>query len=142
MNNKLILKIMVLLLAFVLVLFFRQQMGSQSFQGFISTMFGSSKPSNNLSWCADHVVDFVWISAEVPEKLKSMKMSELIKNFCSIPTEPITDIDLTKIDWSLLAESAGATGQKTTLEWNQPQNLFRSGGMPFKSSHFTQELAP
>ena len=133
---------MVLVLGLVLVLLFRQQMGSQSFQDVLNAMFGGTKPNNTVNWCADHVVDFAWVSTEVPEKLKSMDMAELRETYCQLTTEPISGVDLSKVEWTKLAESSGAAGQKTVLEWNKALNLFRAGGMPFKSSVFGQELSP
>lgn len=142
MNIKLVFKLSVLILGLLLVFMFRQTMGSKTFTESLSAMFGATKPVNVTNWCADHVVDVVWVSDEVPEKLKSLDLSDLRETYCELKTEPIMGVDLSTVEWKKLAESSGAAGQKTTLEWNKALNLFKAGGMPFKSSDFGRELSP
>ena len=142
MNIKLIFKLSVLVLGLLLVVMFRQTMGSKSFTESLNAMFGGGKTAQVVNWCADHVVDVVWVSDEVPEKLKSLGLSDLRETYCELKTEPILGVDLSTVEWKKLAESSGAAGQKTTLEWNKALNLFRAGGMPFKSSDFGRELSP
>lgn len=142
MNIKLIFKLSVLIFGLLLVVMFRQTMGSKSFTETLNGMFGVTNANNNINWCADHVVDVVWVSEEVPEKLKNLSLSDLRETYCQLKTEPILGVDLSTVQWKKLAESSGAAGQKTTLEWNKALNLFRAGGMPFKSSDFGRELSP
>lgn len=142
MNIKLVFKLSVLILGLLLVFMFRQTMGSKTFTESLSAMFGGTKPANVTNWCAEHVVDVVWVSDEVPEKLKNLDMSDLRETYCELKTEPILGVDLSTVEWKKLAESSGAAGQKTTLEWNKALNLFKAGGMPFKSSDFGRELSP
>jgi hypothetical protein len=142
MNIKLVFRLSVLILGLLLVIMFRQTMGSKTLTESLNAMFGGTKPANVINWCADHVVDVVWLSEEVPEKLKSLDLSDLRETYCELKTEPIIGVELNTVTWAKLAESSGAAGQKTTLEWNKALNLFRAGGMPFKSSEFGQELSP
>lgn len=142
MNIKLVFKLSVLILGLLLVVLFRQSMGSKTFTETLNAMFGATKPAHVVNWCADHVVDVVWVSDEVPEKLKNLSLSDLRETYCELKTEPIMGVDLNTVQWKKLAESSGAAGQKTTLEWNKALNLFKAGGMPFKSSDFGRELSP
>ncbi len=140
MNKNLILKIMLLLFGLVVIIWFRQQMGSKNTMQTLNSIFGVEPKKNQFNWCADHVVDFSWIETDLPTELKSLDMSDLRENFCSFEVEPIIDVNMDQVTWTSLAESAGAAGQKTTLLWNRNLKLFKSGGLPFKSSKFTEKL--
>jgi hypothetical protein len=72
--------------------------------------------------------------------LAKLDMAELRGRICELKTEDINGINLDEVKWSPLAESHGAAGAKTLLEWNADLGVFRSGGMPFKSSDFLKEL--
>lgn len=139
MNTKLVLKLSILLFGLLMVVMVRNLTGSGSLTNSLNSFFGiTSVPK--LNWCADHVVDVAWISAEVSEKLKKLDAADLRRDYCVLKTEPIQGVDLDKIQWVPLAESNGATGIKTILEWNKELGLFRSGGLPFKSSNLSREL--
>jgi hypothetical protein len=136
---SLVLKLSILLFALVMVVLVREVSNSGGFKKSVNDLFGI-EPVQKLNWCADHVVDVVWTSPDVPEKLKSLDMGELRDNYCQLKTEAISGIDLDKLTWASLAESHGATGLKTLLEWNSASEVFRSGGMPFKSSGLYRQL--
>lgn len=139
MKTKLIIKLSVLLFALLLVVLFRQISGSGGFRKGINELFGVV-PVQKINWCADHVVDVIWTSNEVPEALQKLEMSSLRDYYCELKTEAISGVDIDKLTWAPLAESSGATGVKTVLEWNKQYEVFKSGGMPFKSSSFSREL--
>lgn len=139
MKIKLALKLSLLLAALVLVVLIR----NSATHGSMSTLFNSVfniDSSPKINWCADHVVDVNWTSREVPEKLQKLDLPSLRNNYCELSTEAIQGVDLDKVQWSGLAESHGAAGAKTILEWNKDLGLFRSGGLPFKSSKLNREL--
>lgn len=139
MKTKLVLKLSILLFGLVLVVLFRNFSEKGSLANAFNNLFGITvKPKVN--WCADHVVDVVWVSAEIPEKLKKLDMATLRNNYCELKTEAIQGIDLDQVKWAPLAESRGATGIRSVLEWNKEHELFRSGGLPFKSSVLSREL--
>lgn len=140
MKMKLLFKVLVLVFGLLMVYKFREFAGSRSFVETISSMFATPKPANTMNWCVDKVIDVTWVSAEVPEKLKTMDMDDLRDDFCLITTEFIHDVDLSKVVWAPLAESQGPTAQKTTLEWNKELTVFKAGGMPFRSSKLTEIL--
>ena len=139
MKTKLVLKLSILLFGLLMVVMFRNFSEKGSFTAYLNTLFGVVEEPR-LNWCADHVVDVAFVSTEVPEKLKKMDMSSLRKAYCELRTEPIQGVDLNQVTWAPLAESSGATGIKTILEWNKELALFRSGGLPFKSSILSREL--
>jgi|GEM_PF-6354456 len=139
MKTKLILKLSFLLIALVVVLAYRSFSESGGLVASLNTAFGiSSTPK--INWCADHVVDVLWVSAEVPEKLKTLDLAALRNNYCRLNAEPIQGLEIEQVKWAPLAVSSGATGIKSTLEWNKELELFRSGGLPFKSSNLAREL--
>ena len=140
MNKNLVLKVMILLFGLVLVLWFRQQMGSKNVTQTINAIFGVQPKKNQLTWCADHVVDVTWTEPSLPASVKALSMADLRDHYCSFELETITGVDIDKVEWKPLAESAGATGQRTTLLWNRDLGLFKSGGLPFKSSKLASEL--
>lgn len=139
MNTKLVVKILLLVLGLLMVVLIRNFSGSEGFTASLNSFFGITNEPE-LNWCAEHVVDVAWLSSEVPEKLKKLDMADLRNHYCELKTEPISGVDLDKVQWSPLAESSGATGIKTVLEWNKELGLFRSGGLPFKSSVLSREL--
>ena len=139
MKTKLVLKLSILLFGLVMVVMFRNFSEKGSLVNAFNSLFGiSNEPKVN--WCADHVVDFVWLSPELPEKLKKLDMASLRNNYCELKTEAIQGIDLEQVNWAPLAESSGAAGKKSVLEWNKELGLFKSGGLPFKSSVLSREL--
>lgn len=141
MNTKLILKVLTLTFGLLLVIMASQYSSSGGMKAAINSLFGVDiAGQQKLNWCADHVVDFTWLSTEVPEKLKKLDIPTLREDYCELKTEAIQGVDLDKVQWVSLAESSGATGIKTLLEWNQSLRVFRSGGLPFKSSSLSREL--
>lgn len=139
MNTKLVLKLSVLIIGLLMVILVRNYSGSGSLTAALNSLFGASS-AEKLNWCADHIVDVAWVSSEVPEKLKKLDMATLRNNYCELKTEAISGVELNQVQWTPLAESSGATGIKTILEWNKELRLFRSGGLPFKSSNLGREL--
>lgn len=113
---------------------------TQGQRGTLASATGSNPTTNTLNWCADNVVDVSWVSEDVPENLKKMKMADLRETYCELKTEAFSSLDLDKIEWLTLAESAGATGIRTVLEWNPQAGLFRTAGLPFKSSSLSRDL--
>ncbi len=140
MKIKLIFQILVLVFALVLVLKFRDYAGSRSFTETITTLFTSPKPPNTMNWCVDKTVDMTWASSEISENLKKLDAGDLRDLLCEVQTEPILNLEIDKVTWSPLAESHGPTAQKSLLEWNREYNVFRAGGMPFKSVKLSAEL--
>ena len=139
MKTKLVLKLSILLFGLVMVVLFRNFSEKGSLANAFNTLFGiTNEPKVN--WCADHVVDVVWVTSDISEKLKKLDMAALRNNYCELKTEAIQGIDLDQVKWTPLAESNGAAGKKTVLEWNRELGLFRSGGLPFKSSVLSREL--
>ena len=136
MNAKLIAKLMMLVLGLLLVFLFQQKTGSKNFTEAMRAVFGPPEIKNTTNWCADHVVDFVWTSEQIPVAVKEQDMADLREQYCELKTEAISGIDLDKVVWQPLAESSGAAGAKTKLEWSPDMALFRAGGMPFMSSEF------
>ena len=139
MKTKLVLKLSILLVGLILVVMYRNFSESGGMVATLNSFFGLSKPPK-ITWCADNVVDVLWTSTSVPEKLKKLDMSDLRRHYCELNTEAIQGVDLDQVRWAPLAESSGATGIKTVLEWNKELGLFRSGGLPFKSSNLSREL--
>lgn len=138
MKTKLVFQLSILLFALVIVVIVRQVSESGGLKKSINDLFGIV-PEQKLNWCADHVTDVVWI-AQVPATLKDLEMSQIRDKYCELKTEAISGVDLDKLVWAPLAESTGATGQKSLLEWNAESQVFKSGGMPFKSSGLSREL--
>lgn len=139
MNTKLVLKVLILIFGLLMVVVIRNFSGSGNLTTALNSLFGVTNEPK-LNWCADHVVDVIWVSDEVPEKLKTLDIASLRSRYCELKTETIQGIDLDQVQWKKLAESSGATGIKTVLEWNKELGLFRSGGLPFKSSNLSLEL--
>ena len=139
MKIKLAVQLSILLAGLVLVVFARHLAESGSYTKGFNVLFGIDT-KNQLTWCADNVVDFNWVNENVPEKLKNMSPADLRSDFCTLKIEAISGIDTDKITWVKLAETNGATGIKTLLEWNPEFNVFRTGGMPFKSPRLSGEL--
>ena len=142
MNKNLLLKLMFLVFGLVMVLWFRQQMGSQTVTQTLTAMFGTVPDKNSFDWCAEHAVDFTWTDASLPEEIRNQEMSYLRDHFCRVAVEPISGVDIDKVEWKPLADSSGAAGRRTTLLWNPELKVFKSGGMPFKSSKLASELVP
>lgn len=139
MNTKLIFKLVILIIGLIFVAMIYNYTSSGSMTRALNEMFGGGGV-NKITWCADHVVDVAWVAPEVPARLKELDLPALRDRYCELKTEAIAGVDLDQVQWSTLAESSGATGIKTILEWNPGQKLFRSGGLPFKSSDLSQEL--
>lgn len=138
MKTKLFLKVSLLVFGLIFVIIFRNSITSGTIGTSLQDIFNFSTPK--LNWCAEHVVDVVWISPDVPKKLKSLSPPTLREDYCQLTTEAIHDLQLDKVSWKPLAESYGAAGQKTLLEWNPESGIFQSGGLPFKSSGLLREL--
>lgn len=139
MKTKLVLKLSILLFGLLMVVMFRNFSEKGSLANAFNTLFGiTNEPKVN--WCADHVVDVVWLSSDIPDNLKKLDIAKLRSNYCELKTEAIQGVDLDQVKWAPLAESSGATGKKSVLEWNKELGLFRSGGLPFKSSVLSREL--
>lgn len=132
-------KIVTLVIGLVLVVMVYNYTSSGSLTRSLNDLFGVSN-ANSMNWCADHVVDVAWVAPEVPEALKQKPLSDLRRQYCELSTEEIVDLDVDQVQWSPLAESSGAAGQKTVLEWNPQYEVYRAGGMPFKSAKLSQEL--
>jgi hypothetical protein len=128
-----------MLVALVALLMGQKVLTSASFKEGLNSIFGGGS-QKSISWCADHVVDVTIIDSTVSESFKAMDLSELRSDFCSLPVENINAVDLDAVKWSVLLESAGATGLKTQLEWNSELELFRFKGLPFKSAVFAHKL--
>jgi hypothetical protein len=139
MNKKLILKLLSLVAGLIFVVVLSQYLSSGQMKTALNGLFGVESASK-LNWCADHVVDVAWTSPEVPENLKKLSLPNLRDNYCELKIEAISGVELDKVEWAPLAESSGATGIKTILEWNSSLQLFRSGGLPFKSSSLSLQL--
>lgn len=139
MKTKFVLKLSILLFGLVVVLMFRNFSEKGSLATALNSLFGMEAEAK-LNWCADHVVDVAWLSKEIPEKLQKLDMANLRNNYCELKTETIQGVELSQVQWLPLAESSGATGIKTILEWNKELSLFKSGGLPFKSSVLSREL--
>lgn len=139
MKTKLVLKLSILLAGLVLIVMYRNFSESGGMIATLNSLFEISK-TPKIRWCADNVVDVAWTSAAIPEKLKKLDMSDLRSHYCELNTETIQGVSLDQVQWSPLAESSGATGIRTVLEWNKELELFRSGGLPFKSSNLSREL--
>jgi hypothetical protein len=140
MNGKLIVKVLFLVLVFLLVALARQQLGSSGFKESLNALFGVGGAKNAVNWCVDDTVDFQWTNAEVPESMKAESLRSLRNHYCELSTEPIAGVDLEKVTWAPLAESHGPAGQMSKLEWNKENDLFMSGGLPFKSTKLAAEL--
>ena len=134
MKSKILFQVTALIFLLVCVLKFRDYAGSRSFVETVSAIFTSPKPANTLNWCVDKTVEVNWTSAELSENLKKLDGGDLKDLLCEVQTEPILNLEIDKVTWSPLAESHGPTAQKSLLEWNREYNVFRAGGMPFKSS--------
>lgn len=140
MNSKLLVKVLFLSLVLLLVLLARQQLGSMSVKEGLNAFFGIGGQKNIIAWCVDNTVDVLWTNAEVAEKMKEHDLRYLRNHYCELPTEPIANVEIDKVTWAPLAESRGPAGQLSTLEWSREHGVFRAGGMPFKSSAFSEEL--
>lgn len=139
MNTKLIFKVVGLIIGLIFVVMLYNYTSSGSMTRALNNMFGLSS-DNTLNWCADHVVDVTWVAPEVPEDLKSLDLPTLRDDYCELKTEAIVGVDPDQVSWQPLAESSGAAGAKTVLEWNRETGLFRTGGLPFKSSELAEQL--
>lgn len=138
MKTKLVWKLLFLLIGLVIVVMVRNVTESGGFKNSVNSLFGI-QPTRSLNWCAEHVVDVEW-KVQVVSPLAQLDMADLRSKICELKTEDIAGINLDEVKWSPLAESHGAAGAKTLLEWNADLGVFRSGGMPFKSSDFLKEL--
>jgi len=139
MKIKLAIQLSVLLAGLVLVVMARHVSESGGFKANVNALFGIDH-RNELNWCAENVVDVEWTTTDLPEKLKKKSMSDIRSDHCTLKIEAISGIDPDKLEFEMLATSSGATGKHTTLEWNRENAVFRSGGMPFKSTRLTSEL--
>lgn len=137
MNTKLVYKLFTLLAGLVFFIVGKSYVEGGAVKDFFSSF---EDKSTKINWCATHTVDFVWISEKVPGTLKQLDSASLRNSYCELKTEDISGIDIDKVQWVTLAESAGAAGAKAVLEWNPENKLFRSGGLPFKSSKLSEEL--
>ena len=139
MKINLAIQLSILLAGLLLVVMARHVSESGGFKANVNALFGIDH-RNELTWCAEDVVDVEWTTTDLPEKLKSKSMSALRSDYCTLKIEAISGVDPDKIEFEMLAESNGAAGKHTTLEWNRENGVFRSGGMPFKSTRLTSEL--
>lgn len=139
MKTNWFLKLSLLVVGLIFVVLIKNSMTSGSIANSFSALFGLSN-TPQLNWCAEHVVDVVWIDPQIPEKLKALKLPTLRDRYCQLTTEAIHDLPLEQISWKPLAESHGAAGKKTLLEWSPENGVFQSGGLPFKSSGLLREL--
>ena len=140
MNSKVVVKILFLLCVLLLVVLARQQLGSMSVKQGLAMLFGGTNPKNSVTWCVENTVDVLWTNAEVAEAMKDKSLSFMREQYCILQTEPIAGIEIDKVEWAPLAESRGPAGQISKLEWSRENEVFRSGGMPFKSTWFAQEI--
>lgn len=137
MKTKVVFKLFVLFLGLLLFAVFKNCASSGGINEFFSS-FDSGK--KKLNWCADHVVDFTWLDTSLPSEVKALSPSNLKDNFCELEIEDISGIDTDKLDWQPLAETAGAAGAKSDLQWNRASGVYKSGGLLFKSSKLSKEL--
>lgn len=140
MKTKLVLQLSLLLAALVAVLIARNVAENGGLKKTFNAVFGDSE-EKKINWCAAHVVDVEWL-AEVPGTLKELSPADRREDYCELAAEDISGIDPDSLSWTPLARSSGATGQSSLLEWNAEHGLFRTGGLPFKSSKFRQQLGP
>lgn len=139
MSLKNLLKVVLLVVALIAVFITREVTFSPKFKDQVAQFFGVYS-QKHVSWCADHVIDVTVVDATVSVVFKNTPMTELRDKYCSLPVENINHIDLESVKWDVLLESAGATGIKTQLQWNQQLELFRYKGLPFKSAVFANKL--
>ena len=139
MKIKLAVQLSVLLAGLLMVVLARHISASGGFKASVNALFGIDT-KNQLTWCAPEVVDVAWTTTDLPEKLKNKSASQLRSNYCTLKIEAISGVDTDKIEFEMLAESSGATGKHSILEWNRENSVFRTGGMPFKSPRLTSEL--
>lgn len=140
MNFKLIFKISVLVFALVLVVAGRRFFKSADFQKNANEIFAvEGKP---FQWCSPERKTFMWIDTELAARFKNHPPETIAKKYCLILAESIQGVDLSTIPWTPIAQSVDSEGQKVVLEWNKEKKLYRSDGLPFKSSSLSREINP
>jgi hypothetical protein len=140
MSIKLIFKISVLVFALVLVVMGRKFFNSPGFQKNADEIF--SVAANPFQWCSFERNQFTWTLPRLSLKYKNLPPTELAKKFCLIQAETIQGVDLKSVTWTPIAESVDSEGEQVILEQNIEKQLFRAGGLPFKSSSLSREINP
>lgn len=75
------------------------------------------------------------------EKFKANAPEILVKRFCEITLEQIDAAsDPKKAQWKPLAASLDSESKPVTLEWDPSLKIYRTSGLPFKSTKLNQLL--
>lgn len=138
MKKNILLKVLILVFAFIMVIFAVQFINSPSFKSTMKMFFG--EPAKTFSWCPAHTTDFKWESSDIKESIKTAKPTDLVKKLCNPPIEPIQNVEFDKLTFTPLVSAITAEAKIVTLEWNPENQIFKSEGMPFKSSSLIREL--
>lgn len=139
MKKNIILKVLILVFALLMVIIAARFINGASFRESLNMFFGP--PVKTFAWCPDHTTDFKWNDQrQVSSKLIAQPPAELQQIVCKPIIEPIENLNLNEIQFVPLITAITAEAKQVTLEWNPDHQVFRSQGMPFKSSQLSRDL--
>ncbi|OFZ28638.1 MAG: hypothetical protein A2622_05990 [Bdellovibrionales bacterium RIFCSPHIGHO2_01_FULL_40_29] len=143
MNQKLLIKVLVLGFGLAMVITTMKFSNSSHFKEGINQLFAVDS-GKNLRWCPDHVVEFQWMSPALPSSVttrwSAAKARDVQNVFCEVAMEATDGLNLTQIQFTPLLLAQSAEGKTALLEWSPESKVFRVQGMPFKSARLSREL--
>lgn len=143
MNIKIILKLSVLIFAFVLVIMSYKYFASPNFHDGLDALFNvpqNTGPTRDFEWCSAKQVKFDWAEAQFKDKFKSHHSSDQAKAFCTVAIEQVSGDLIKQAKWKPLAKALDSAGKAISLDWDPELRIYRAGGLPFKSTKLTKDL--
>lgn len=138
MKKNGLLKALTLTFALLIVILVVRFVNGPEFQESLNTFFGP--PVKTFAWCPDHTTDFKWNDTVLATKFSGQSPNNLKKMLCSPAVEPIENIEIDQVEFTPLVSALSAEAKVVELEWNPKNRIFRSQGMPFKSSTLARDL--
>lgn len=138
MKKNVIVKVLTLVFALLMVILASRYTDGPSFKDSLNALFGPAEKT--FTWCPEHTTDFKWGNNSIASRMANKTPNELKKLLCSPTVEPIENLDLSTIAFQLLVTAQTSEAKTVELEWNPEHQVFRSQGMPFKSSRLSRDL--
>ena len=142
MKLKLILKVSLLVFCLVFVIAAMKLTSSSTFKQEIAQIFSTNLKT--MKWCPEHTVDFQWLeknlNAQANSNWSNASSDSIRKTFCSPVMEPVSDVDMARVEFKPLLLAQSAEAKTALLEWAPQSHLYRVQGMPFKSARLSREL--
>ncbi len=129
---------LILLVALMGIGFLIQKLQSPEFEQGLKLFWGASEPlqlttSGPWDWCPEKTKDILVVQFQ-----KKIKAIDEVQAICKVEVGPVEQDWLKEAEWSVILIAQSESGLKSVLEFDSRHQIFRSGGLPFKSESLTQ----